>query len=396
MHAELVAGRIRKYQFEEYEKVHGFNWSPHSIILNEKVQLEAASSIMYDWGHCLVCDGLCQDTLGRTFKAFQQARITDTSYGEMKDYAKRFTLPKCHDLDEDRLLGATSARNNLKSSDFSCYASEFLKLAPIIERYFKVVVQARNQCTTAVDCLIKILFVLCLLQATKTGSVSPDTLDTGIDEFMVAFILAFGFECVKPKHHYTLHFPELLRRFGFLLTTFTHERKHRVVKRHTRDRKNLTSWELSAIEDITSQQLWELSERVPASERTSKPSSLALATLRELFPTTPCSDFTLHAGVSCNGGQFSPGDVVTFIVENGLHVGEMIATVGTGNDDLESLFSIVSVWVPIGEIDVCGWRSYKPETQQVRKVPAASIDSVLIHCMDDAVCMVYLPYELRG
>ena len=199
-----------------------------------------------------------------------------------------------------------------------------------------------------------------------------------------------------PKHHYMLHLPEMLLRVGFLLSTFTHERKHKLVKLYTRDRDNLRSWDVGAIEDITAHQMWELGRSVFMSDHTSDPSPLALIQLRELFPTTPPNSFTTHTQVKCNGGSCSPGDVVAVFVDSShLQVGELLIVVGVGDG---VIVAILSTWEAIGDIDDIGWRQYRTSERQLVKMPADSIDTVLLYSMskDHATCMVYLPYELRG
>ena len=42
----------------------------------------------------------------------------------------------------------------------------------------------------------------------------------------------YGRDKMRPKHHYAAHLPEQYRRFGFLVSCLTHERKHRLVKRY--------------------------------------------------------------------------------------------------------------------------------------------------------------------
>ena len=37
---------------------------------------------------------------------------------------------------------------------------------------------------------------------------------------------------MRPKHHYAAHLPDQYKRFGFLVSCLTHERKHRLVKRY--------------------------------------------------------------------------------------------------------------------------------------------------------------------
>ena len=90
------------------------------------------------------------------------------------------------------------------------------------------------------------------------GSGVADMLAAAICDHFTLFIAAYGADAIKPKHHYALHLPRMLATHGVLVGTFTHERKHRVVKRNTRDRMNLTKWDLGSLEEITVHQLKEL------------------------------------------------------------------------------------------------------------------------------------------
>ena len=63
---------------------------------------------------------------------------------------------------------------------------------------------------------------------------------------------------VKPKQHYALHLPLMLLIHGCLLSTLVNERRHRVIKRYTRDRCTLgSSWELGALEEVVAFQCHE-------------------------------------------------------------------------------------------------------------------------------------------
>ena len=44
--------------FDDMEQVYGFSYNPWNLLLNHRLQLNAASTLMYDWAHCFVCDGV--------------------------------------------------------------------------------------------------------------------------------------------------------------------------------------------------------------------------------------------------------------------------------------------------------------------------------------------------
>ena len=64
---------------------------------------------------------------------------------------------------------------------------------------------------------------------------------------------------MRPKYHYALHLPDMLKWFGTLISTLVNERRHRVVKRYTRDRCCPTRWELGALEEVCTFQMHEAS-----------------------------------------------------------------------------------------------------------------------------------------
>jgi len=189
----------------------------------------------------------------------------------------------------------------------------------------------------------------------------------------------------------------MLQRFGFLLATFTHERKHRLVTRYTRDRKNLSTWDLGAIEDITCHQMWELKQDFSMAMKTSFPRGRILYALREIFPGVGDAAFTLISGTSCNGGQVCTGDIVSCLVDGAVQLGELLLTVGVKGSGTHS---IISLWQVDGAIEPAqAWVKFKVSDEHVVKVNTAdSVDTVYTHRMADdrRSCAVYLPPEVRA
>ena len=54
-----------------------------------------------------------------------------------------------------------------------------------------------------------------------------------------------------PKHHFALHLSRALERHGVLVSLFTCERRHKILKRWLHDRRTLQSFERGAMEEIT-------------------------------------------------------------------------------------------------------------------------------------------------
>ena len=120
----------------------------------------------------------------------------------------------------------------------------------------------------------------------------------------------------------------MLEVHGLLLATFTYKRRHRLVTRHCREGKNGTSWDCHAIEEITCHQIWQLQQPFMAASNMARPRGKMLIPLREVYPGVADDEFSCLSGIKCNGGSCSPGDVVSFLFEGRIQLGQLLMSVG--------------------------------------------------------------------
>ena len=390
-HDAFLAGRMSKAEFDARETVLGWTWARNNPILADKYRLRIASSVMFDWAHIYVNDGVADDELGRCMKVLRSPRA-DSSYRELGDYIARFTLPKSAPS-ITRLFSESANKNNLRKTSFTCSFSEFLTLAPIALRYFERVVSARNQCMKWVTSMIAVLQVVVILMNLKSGTVPADSLTMAILNHLDLFKTAYGDSAVRPKHHFAVHLGPMLGRFPFLMSTFMHERKHRVVKKYTRDRRNLMSWDLGAIEEITCHQLWELGKPLLDTFSTAKPKGKMLDVLREVFPEVQDNaSFILVNNIKVNGGAASAGDVVSCIFDDCKGLGELLlSVVVTDCRGSETPCSIISLWDIAVEHPT--WPTFAVSESRVIKLHIDRVDTVHTYSMslDRKTCMVYDP-----
>ena len=319
---------------------------------------------------------------------------SQTNYKEFGEYLKAFTFPRrapgvAHLFDDD------ANRNNYRKGNFTCTGSEFLTLVPVLHRYFSCVVSLREECMEHVNSMLAVLMVVMLLQSVRSGQVSAGALAAAIFHHMTCFLACYGEDFIRPKHHYCLHLPQMLRHFGFLLATFTHERKHRLVTKYTRDRKAGKSWDTGAIEDITVHQNWELKQSFFLTSTTTAPARGLKMALQECFPDVAPADIFVVNGFPGNGGQISNGDVVSFMSEGEFHLGELLVTVGLRSTS--QTFAFVCEWTSKDvSTDKC-WVTYTVSDTNVKKVDAALIDTCFTYSMGAGrrTASVYLPPELR-
>ena len=124
---------------------------------------------------------------------------------------------------------------------------------------------------------------------------TPALLRAAIEGHLALFVLAWGVEVIRPKHHFVLHLPDMLRCFWMLVSTLTNERRHRVVTRYTRPRLNAKTWDLSVVEEITAHQLWELEEGWRwLADRTSTPHPRVVRAMQDILPGESLANMVLR------------------------------------------------------------------------------------------------------
>ena len=173
---------------------------PNNIILNEKLRVQVASTVMFDWCHVYVSDGLADVELGLCMKGLHSARAA-TTFQELGEYVATWTLPKAHGSLAP-LFKPSANKNNAKKSAFTSTASQVLTLVPILHRYFSKVVLPRGVLTAKVLSLIAVLNV-------KTGCVRADALRAAIVEHLTLFLAAYGWDFVRPKRRYALQLTDI-------------------------------------------------------------------------------------------------------------------------------------------------------------------------------------------
>ena len=244
--------------------------------------------------------------------------------------------------------------------------------------------------------MLAVLRVLELLQAVLTGTVNWKDLDKAFVTHLELYKSCYGANKFRPKHHYALHLGPMLKHHGFLLMTFTHERKHRLVVRYTRDRRNLKAWDAGAIEEITCHQLWELSEPFWGVCNTAEARGTILIPLKEMFPGVSDDCFTILNGVNGNGGSINSGDVAS-CVHLGIALGELLVAVGVRRANLYEAYCIISLWQLHPESADVVWPMYVVSRDNFIVVPLQHLDTVFTYRMsaDRSSCVVYMPSEVR-
>ena len=319
---------------------------------------------------------------------------SQVSYFELRKYIEQFSFPKASVSLKD-LFTDNAIKNNLKKAGkFTCTGSEFLALAPLFHRYFTMV-RSREPADVQpyIDCMLAVLETVILLQSVRTGTVTPDELRASIMKHLKLFKATWGDKLIRPKHHYASHLADMLERFGFLLASFVHERKHRLINKYGRDRKKAQNWDSGLIEDITVHQLWELQQPFYFAAKEATPRGLVRDIVIDLFPQIAPDAISLLSEVSVNGGKTSSGDVVAFFEGEHIRVGRLLLVVGIKSTTSSSA-AFISKWAQVSMKD--HWLTCRMSDDNVIQVETTCLDTVLIHTSTaPTMCEVFVPPELR-
>ena len=101
----------------------------------------------------------------------------------------------------------------------------------------------RGLATLAVRSFLALCSVVDALVGLIHGQTNADILERLIHGHLRAYQNAYGALGRVPKHHYSLHLPNQLRKHGMLQSLFVHERRHKAVKRWVHDRRPTVSFE---------------------------------------------------------------------------------------------------------------------------------------------------------
>ena len=137
-------------------------------------------------------------------------------------------------------------------------ASEWIGAFPIMRRFIVLAGQLDGIDPFRILSMLYLCMFVDVCLAACHGTVTADSLASHCRQSMEAHNKAWGNGLWKPKSHYCLHFSQQLLRRGFLLATFVHERKHRLIERMQTSRSNLKSFSKGCLRDVVGQQVFDM------------------------------------------------------------------------------------------------------------------------------------------
>ena len=238
---------LAKTKFLELERNVGFVHNPNGLLQDQTLrQFIPPSSATFDLLHCFwnaggiapVEVGLFVEKLrsdGMTWEQLQSSVPHNISSTVRSSVARL-----------KRLLSEPYFGGNI---GWKASGSEHMSMLPLLHLWLMLHIHGTERwCRLEQQCksfqlLCERLYALCALVWSQKSHFC-DLLEAKQHAHFKEFLVAYGRDHCRPKHHYTLHVCEAWRKFRYCLDTKTQERKHQVLKKEIESSgQNLTGFE---------------------------------------------------------------------------------------------------------------------------------------------------------
>ena len=251
----VSCGRMTKTAYEKMCTEYGFSHCSENILLDDDLQIGAATQCMYDWMHIYLVGGLWNHEMVNLLVFLKVFQIV---WKDLDAFVCQWTFTM--NSSQCRAVFSTcGSRPSEKADHISCSASEGLSVYPVVRVFLMCLPDDR--CKLQVESMMALCRVLDILQLIKTGRVTDAELAFAVLDHLRKYQAAYGTVGWLPKHLYSLLLIRQFEAFGSLVSLWTLERRHRLVKRFAAHHKNTRAYEKSLMEEVTVQHLMDLKRR---------------------------------------------------------------------------------------------------------------------------------------
>jgi len=256
--AEAVsAGTMTKGAFEDLQKATGFTHCSAGVLLDVGLRrhLLPVTTFRYDWMHVFLSHGVLNHELHNLLTVAR--RLHRVGFKQLDEFSRAgWKWPASGKKLQDFF---SEGRERASSDSFKAMASEVLVVYPLVRQFSRKVLQRLGGMTKELDSFYALCEVVDMLHGVKMGSkIEPNLLQNKLVQHGCLHQLAYGSDCVKPKHHFAFHIPLQLERDRMILDTFVLERKHQPIKQCAQHVKNTTTYERSVLSRVLVDQLRKL------------------------------------------------------------------------------------------------------------------------------------------
>ena len=252
-------------EFKMREQSCGFRYEPHGLLNDQYLEpyINPVDQFCHDWMHMLMVQGIFNTVMFLLLRDLAKAGVTDI-YTQLETYLSTWNWPGNHAMyGVANIFSKKRQDSNNRAKTFKAAASECLTIYSVVCFFLMAVVTARGICKYACQAYIALCNMIDILVSSPLGTSTPDELRGCIRGFLQSCLDAGWEGYMQPKFHWLLHLPKHWERWKCLLTCWSLERKHRMVKRYAQGITNKKIYEKSVLGEVLSHTLTRLASIGP-------------------------------------------------------------------------------------------------------------------------------------
>lgn len=259
---EFMQSREGLAEFGRREQALGFRHQPSSILLNRSLDgiLNPSEQFCEDWMHGLFVGGAWNTCTFVLFKFLQLNGMPDAC-DVFFAWLQNWRWPsRVNSTGLAEVFAPKNVKKSTQGKSIKCQAGSGLSLYPVIACWLRIIVVPSGAFNDACETYLALAQVIDLIVSIPRGFVTVRQLRQAEERFLSLFKREFGAEWMHPKFHWIIHYHRFYKQFRILPSCFTHERKHRVVRRYANALLNQVAAKESILREVFCQHVASLSD----------------------------------------------------------------------------------------------------------------------------------------
>lgn len=227
----LAHGRVSEKRLEQMETELGFNYEPDGLLANPVARsVLPPSRNLNDGMHCYFSNGVASWEVARYTQALNSIGVNkkdiQTICGEIS-----WCRPASFQHRSPAHIRQLFNEKRFTPDNYKGMASDVIQIMPLLEFVAETVVPP-DKIRAETASFLALCDACRELARVKNNTSAPDAavLQQLQVEHQRLFVIAYGKDACKPKHHLRFHLPTQINRHGFYVDCFPMEEKHKFFK----------------------------------------------------------------------------------------------------------------------------------------------------------------------
>jgi hypothetical protein len=257
-------GTLRKGKWKDLQKAAGLSLNENGVLREDMRSIVfPISCCTYDSMHTYFQHGVASVEVHLYLSEVSKKGIR---FSHIREFAALWERASSKGTALGEIL--SDVREKLTDDNFKGMAGELLSILPVVMAFHESITSKSAfapQLKLAGDSLAALFLVVGQLQRLKTLEPVPEGAALELKQLQLDHLakhkLCYGDSHILPKHHFSLHLEQQLRRDKILIDTFVHERRHKLLKRAGNDACLGSGFEAAVLAHAVQNDLWQLENK---------------------------------------------------------------------------------------------------------------------------------------